>query len=202
MWTRHSAAPADEQAAIAARRRDVEADGALALAELQAREAVERQKAKAVDAHGSDLHAHRIERDLLDRALATQRRWRIDAVAADPPAYVTDLLGPQPAERLSRLRWRTGLTLIEDLRAEHHLAGDPGGVTPWERAVGVNPHASAGPHTSTLRQLAEIRRDLGLARPVERAVDGRQAAVGRSASRRHAYQPPVRTPRASGGRRR
>lgn len=191
--TAASTAPAEDGRTLAAERRVAQAEAELALAELAAHEADARRHAEAVAALGTDLRAARVERDLLDRALATQRRAHLDALAADPPTYVTGLVGPPPQERAQALRWRAGITVIEDLRTEHHLAADPTAISPWVRAVGVEP---AGPgasrYASQLRSLAEVRRDPGIGPPpMGRTAVALAALVARSDERLQAARRPA-----------
>jgi len=83
--------------------------------------------------------------------------------------------------------------VIEDLRTEHHLAGDPTAISPWVRAVGVEP---AGPgasrYASQLRSLAEVRRDLGIGPPpMGRTAVALAALVARSDERLQAARRPT-----------
>jgi hypothetical protein len=196
LWDREAVAAPQEARSIADRRRGIEAEGALAVAEVHAHDVAARRHEGLLAEYGTDVRAHRSERELLERALATQRRWRLDAIAADPPAHVTDLLGPRPSDRRRALRWLSGVSLIEDLRNERGLVGDPTGATAWGRAFGTGPMVpGSAPHAGALRQLVEIRRDLGLAGP---AAGPRFRRDGRERPRPPA--PPVTRSRAAQGR--
>lgn len=67
----------------------------------------------------------------------------IERLVASPPSYVTGLRGPEPLDRAKALRWRQGLTEIEDWRRQRGtLAAGQG--DPYEAAFGPPLSGRAG----------------------------------------------------------
>ncbi|MGH9063110.1 MAG: hypothetical protein ACRD0L_03905, partial [Acidimicrobiales bacterium] len=162
-------AEAGRQARVAAlaeagrSRSELEDEATLAAMEA---EGAERRQARVGDARaawGTDVVAARSELGLLDEALSTQRRRRLDALAAEPPAYVVDLLGTRPTETAAALRWRQGMGLIEDVRRAGGVRREGVGGR-WEVALGPIPteRVARARYGRAVAALEGVRADLGL----------------------------------------
>jgi conjugative relaxase-like TrwC/TraI family protein len=136
---------------------------------------------------GDDLFAAGVERATLTEALRTQRRWRQTAVAADPPGWLTELLGPAPVGNRGRTQlWWEGLSATLDIRErqglDDHSPGGQNSDSVWRRAIGVAPDSlDAAPWRSAI---ASIRRaQVTLSMPAR--VDDARPMLGAT--------PPIRT---------
>ncbi|PZS23907.1 MAG: hypothetical protein DLM54_00345 [Acidimicrobiales bacterium] len=173
-------------------------------AALRLVEAAQSRRAAAVAATEAEIGGdrRRVAADLalLDEALATQRRWSLDALAAQPPTWAADLIGARPSERASALRWREGLTLIDDVRKTAGFDPAAQDDDPMVRALGQRPDQPfARPGWDHHRAcLQRVRVDLGLEVPDSVAVgqetpatEERAAALERltEASRRRWQRP-------------
>jgi len=135
---------------------------------------------KAEQATGGDRRKAAAELEMLDEALATQRRWSGQALAAQPPAWATDVLGPHPLERAKALRWRQGLTLLADARTAPSFQSSAQDDDPMLRALGQAPSDPLA-KIAWLRQRASVDRvrlHLGLEVP-DRAVVGQDGSSER-----------------------
>jgi conjugative relaxase-like TrwC/TraI family protein len=109
----------------------------------------------------------------MDRAIAIRREWQATAIQADPPVYITQLLGTAPGDRAGRHRWRQGAMAIEDYRERHVVAHGPD-APPIVQALGERPtpgaRGSRREWERTTEIIGDVRRDLALehARMVER----------------------------------
>jgi len=155
------------------------AEGALCLLEA-AQERRAAGLAEAEQATGGDRRKAAAELGILDEALATQRRWSGQALAAQPPAWATDVLGPHPLERAKALRWRQGLTLLADARTAPSFQSGAQDDDPMLRALGQAP-SDPFAKIAWLRQRASVDRvrlHLGLEVP-DRAVVGQDGSSER-----------------------
>lgn len=113
------------------------------------------------------------ELTIVDDALATQRRWSIDALVADPPTWATAVLGPRPEQAPRSLRWRQGLALLSDARETRDYRAAGNGLEDLlVGALGERPQdtfASAA-WSRNADAVARVRVDLGLEVPDEAAV--------------------------------
>jgi conjugative relaxase-like TrwC/TraI family protein len=99
-----------------------------------------------------------VERELHRRA-TIQRQERIRTVIVDPPSYVTDELGPRPADDLPGQRaWDRGARTIESYRRRHDATIDP-----TEHGLGSRPNdpAAARAHAAAARRLDAVHVELG-----------------------------------------
>lgn len=171
------------------RRQGVEAEGVDLLEEAEARTVRRERWRAASDAVGADAVVARDELAFVDEALLAQRRRRIDALAGSPPAYVTTLLGPAPADERRGLRWRQGVGWVEDVRSETAATERAAaGASPWVAALGPVPKAGAARarYLGAVRALRLLRSELGIEDPRERreeAGDRRRRARQRQGDR-------------------
>ncbi len=155
------------------------AEGALRLLEA-GRDRRAAAVTEAEQATGGDRRKAAAELEILDEALATQRRWSGQALAAQPPAWATDVLGPHPLERAQALRWRQGLTLLADARTAPSFQSSAQDDDPMLRALGQAP-SDPFAKIAWLRQRASVDRvrlHLGLEVP-DRAVVGQNGSSER-----------------------
>ncbi|UGS36114.1 ATP-dependent RecD-like DNA helicase [Capillimicrobium parvum] len=98
----------------------------------------------------------------LARREHTRRIEALRLVTIDPPAYVTQELGPRPEEFTLQRRWDQGARTIESYRQRHghHLAPDQPGLGPPPRVDRERRvyHAAA-------RRLDDVKSELGLQPP-------------------------------------
>ncbi len=146
--------------------------------ELAAAQWVEARLVAARRGGPVDLRTAWAEAELVDSALATRRRRHLDAVAEEPPDYVTDLLGRPPVEPGSDARWRQGMTLIEDWRHRRDFAASASPL-PLPAALGEIPGDSweARTYRRVATEVGLVRRDLGLDGPPAEAQESEPLAV-------------------------
>ena len=121
--------------------------------------------------HGTDLRLLAAELEVIDSALATGRRRRLDGLCQAPPGHIVALLGEEPDEPFKALRWRQGLTEIEDWRHAVGLGLMPESppqsspraspTSPWVDALGEEPDGFEGRRYRRVKANLEVaRRDL------------------------------------------
>jgi len=161
----------------------IDEDATVALERSQGTDELLRSQHRARERIGSDLRVIGEELEIVDSALATRRRGGLDALCADPPEYVVELLGRPPSDARRRLRWRQGLAEIEEHRRSLRMeAGDETAVSsrtrasPWVRALGEQPEGfGSRRYIRLVENLRAVRRDVG----VEEAPLAQAASEGR-----------------------
>ena len=86
------------------------------------------RRAAYFEAHRDDVDRYR----LLNRVIDTREGKAISRAAADPPRYLTEVLGPRPDTPKARVAWTDGVAAVE----RHRLAF---GITDPERPLGKEP---------------------------------------------------------------
>lgn len=147
-------------------RRELQAEAELALSGLVTVEEAVSAQGAARAAEGGDLRAVGFRLEVLDSALATRRQRWLDGLCADPPAYLVRLLGAPPVDDVRRqLRWRQGVTDVEDYRRSVGLGGTAGAGGPgsslWTEALGPEPEGFEGRrYRRVVEAVAAVRRDI------------------------------------------
>jgi conjugative relaxase-like TrwC/TraI family protein len=112
------------------------------------------------DHHGEAVRLAAVERELARRH-AIHRAEGLRMVVVDPPAYVTDELGPRPVDDLRGQRaWDRGARTIESYRQRHGATIDP-----TELGLGPRPSdpAAARAYFAASRRLEAVQVELGRA---------------------------------------
>ena len=136
------------------------------------------ERADVVARHGdpdrwlADHHREAVRLAVVERELARRhaihRNEGLRIVVVDPPAYVTDALGPRPADDLRGQRaWDRGARTIESYRQRHGATIDP-----TARGLGPRPSdpAAARAHFAASRRLEAAQIELGRAQAIDVGV--------------------------------
>jgi conjugative relaxase-like TrwC/TraI family protein len=110
------------------------------------------------DHHGEASRLVAVERELARRH-AIHRHEGLRLVVVDPPAYVTDELGPRPADDLrGQCAWDRGARTIESYRQRHGAT-----INPTAHGLGPRPHdpAAARAYRAASRRLEAAQAELG-----------------------------------------
>ena len=127
------------------------------------------ERADVVARHGdpdrwlADHHREAVRLAVVERELARRhaihRHERLRMVVVDPPAYVTDELGPRPIDDLRGQRaWDRGARTVESYRQRHGATIDP-----TARGLGPRPSdpAAARAYRAASRRLEATQAELG-----------------------------------------
>ena len=111
-----------------------------------------------------DVRAVTAERDRLNNALRTRRRWQRAALGVDPPTWANALLGPAPFRDRARAQlWWEGLSAALDIRQQRGLNDAEAALvihdgSPWRQAIGLDPDSpDALPWRSAIATIRHIR---------------------------------------------
>ena len=157
--------------------------------EIAGLHASQHRRASHLAAHGAD----RIELDAIGEVLDSRVRDQTNRAVADPPGYITKILGTRPANGANDRAWVSAVVAIERYRVEND-------ITDRRTAIGPEPNEYA----ARPRLVPGQRRRRCCARhpgPVE-ASGPRRRADGRGAGSRHRALSCSRPRRASDRRRR
>ena len=127
--------------------------------EIAALHASQHRRASHLAAHRAD----RIELDAIGEVLDERLRQQTNRAVADPPSYITKILGPRPASGAKDRAWVRAVVAIERYRVEHD-------ITDRRTAIGPEPTSTGAPSIGTGSTTPSVMRSTPWTRRGERST--------------------------------